>query len=51
MRERVTTDQIKLARTVDLISYMQRYSVRNCNTACAASVSKPNLLVKNTALT
>lgn len=25
MRERVTTDQIKLARTVDLISYMQRY--------------------------
>ena len=25
MRERVTTDQIKLARTVDLISYMQQY--------------------------
>lgn len=25
MRERVTTNQIKLARTVDLISYMQRY--------------------------
>lgn len=25
MRERVTTDQIKVARTVDLISYMKRY--------------------------
>lgn len=29
MRERVTTDQIKLARTVDLISYMQRYEQPN----------------------
>lgn len=25
MRERVTTDQIKLARTVDLISYMKQH--------------------------